>query len=63
MQDGETSTQIDRDKRDHQSYQQICTELHYTSGERRERQGTGGRGGWGQTIKRGQVTGKFTSGR
>ena len=49
------------EKRDHQSYQQICTELHYTSGGRRERRGTGGGGGWGKTIKRGQVTGKFTT--
>ena len=32
-------------KGNHQSYQQICTELHYTSGGIRERRGTGGRGG------------------
>ena len=30
---------------DHQRYLQICTELHYTSGGRREKRGTGGRGG------------------
>ena len=69
MQDGETSTQIDRDM--HPSDKEIIRVISrfvqsytiYTSGGRRERRGTGGRGGWGQTIKRGQVTGKFTSGR